>query len=87
VCRRQEEMKLSTSPHRQPQKTSSPTDDASAPRKLNSGLEKEAAQENGGSNEGVVDWDNAEDPNNPQNFKNREKWTIIILISAITFNQ
>jgi hypothetical protein len=80
-------MKLSTGPHRQPQKTSPPTDDASAPRKLYSGLEKEAAQENGGSNEGVVDWDNSEDPNNPQNFKDREKWTIIILISAITFNQ
>jgi hypothetical protein len=86
-CRRQDEMKLSTSLQYQPQKTFSLTDDASAPRELNSGLEQEAACNNGTSNEGVVDWDNAADPDNPQNFKSREKWIIIVVVSAITFNQ
>ena len=80
-------MKLSTSLHRQSQKTSSSTDDASAPPELHIDLEKEAACNTGGPNEEVVDWDNAEDTNNPQNFKSREKWTIIVLVSALTFNQ
>ena len=35
----------------------------------------------------IVDWDGPEDPQNPQNWTSLRKWTIIILISAITFNQ
>lgn len=35
----------------------------------------------------IVDWDGPQDPQNPQNWSSAKKWTIIILISAITFNQ
>lgn len=34
-----------------------------------------------------VDWDGPHDPNNPQNWKGTRKWVIIVLVSAITFNQ
>ena len=42
-----------------------------------------AASEQGNS----VEWDGPQDPQNPQNWTSVRKWTIIILISAITFNQ
>ena len=35
----------------------------------------------------TVDWDGPHDPENPQNWKGRRKWIIIVLVSAITFNQ
>lgn len=35
----------------------------------------------------IVDWDGSQDSQNPQNWMNSRKWTIIILVSAITFNQ
>jgi hypothetical protein len=35
----------------------------------------------------IVDWDGPQDPQNPQNWSSTRKWTIIILISMITFNQ
>ena len=41
-----------------------------------------------GPNEGnIIDWDGPGDPLNPQNWGSRKKWSIIVLISAITFNQ
>ena len=36
---------------------------------------------------GIVDWDSPQDPSNPQNWTGARKWMIIILVSAITFNQ
>ena len=80
-------MKIPTGLRHDPQKTCSSTDDASAPPELQGDLEKAAECRIGGSAEEVVDWDDAEDTKNPQNFKSREKWTIIVLVSAITFNQ
>jgi hypothetical protein len=50
-------------------------------------IEKAVDCETGRPDKEIVDWNNANDPENPQNFKSREKWTIIILVSAITFNQ
>ena len=35
----------------------------------------------------IVDWDSPQDPTNPQNWTGARKWMIIILVSAITFNQ
>ena len=35
----------------------------------------------------IVDWDSPQDPANPQNWTGARKWMIIILVSAITFNQ
>ena len=35
----------------------------------------------------VIDWDSSQDPQNPQNWTSTRKWIIIILVSAITFNQ
>lgn len=35
----------------------------------------------------VVDWDGPDDPQNPQNWPAGKKWTIILIISAVTFNQ
>lgn len=35
----------------------------------------------------IVDWDGPQDPQNPQNWTSKRRWTIIILVSAITFNQ
>lgn len=46
------------------------------------GLSEQSAQQ------GIlVDWDGPDDPQNPQNWTGTRKWSIIILISAITFNQ
>ncbi|KAK1765233.1 polyamine transporter 1 [Phialemonium atrogriseum] len=62
-------------------------------------LDQQSAQlsidvENAGENvdsvsnqDNIVDWDGPEDPQNPQNWTSTKKWTIIILISTITFNQ
>lgn len=35
----------------------------------------------------IVDWNSPDDPENPQNWSGRKKWTIIILVSVVTFNQ
>lgn len=80
-------MKLPTSLHNPSQKTFSSIDDGSAPAGLHRDIEKASECGTVRASEEIVDWDNAEDPNNPQNFKSRDKWTIIVLVSAITFNQ
>ena len=33
----------------------------------------------------VVDWDGPDDPKNPMNWSEKHKWTIIGVVSAITF--
>ena len=35
----------------------------------------------------LVDWEGPDDHQNPQNWTRTRKWTIIISVSAITFNQ
>lgn len=35
----------------------------------------------------TIDWDGPRDPQNPQNWESKNKWSIIFLVSAITFNQ
>ena len=41
-----------------------------------------------GSDQGrIIDWDSPQDPKNPQNWTDARKWMIILLVSAITFNQ
>ena len=34
----------------------------------------------------IVDWDGPDDPQNPMNWTDTRKWTIIALVSALTFN-
>ncbi|PGH15299.1 hypothetical protein AJ79_02464 [Helicocarpus griseus UAMH5409] len=34
---------------------------------------------------GIVGWDGQDDPANPQNFSPRKKWTLLMLVSSITF--
>jgi hypothetical protein len=80
-------MSFPTTSHSRLEKTSLSAEATRAPSELDADLEKEAAYINRRPNEEIVDWDNAEDANNPQNFESRKKWTIIILVSAITFNQ
>lgn len=84
---RREEMELSTGPQGGSEKVSSIQIDANTPSELQGDCEKAAGRDIGVLNANVVDWNNAEDIENPQNFKSREKWTIIVLVSAITFNQ
>ena len=33
----------------------------------------------------IVDWDGADDPANPLNWKRKQKWSIIAVLSAMTF--
>ncbi|KAM0816332.1 putative Polyamine transporter 1 [Seiridium cardinale] len=35
----------------------------------------------------IVDWDDPDDPQNPQNWPKNRKWTTIVFVSLITFNQ
>jgi hypothetical protein len=35
--------------------------------------------------QGLVGWDGQDDPQNPQNFSSAKKWTLLFLISAVTF--
>jgi hypothetical protein len=35
----------------------------------------------------IVDWDGANDLQNPQNWSTKKKWSIVILASTVTFNQ
>ena len=35
--------------------------------------------------QGLVGWDGQDDPQNPQNFSSVKKWTLLFLISAVTF--
>lgn len=80
-------MKFPTNLHNLPQNTSGSIFDSDAPTKPHRDIEKASECEIVGASQEIVDWDDAEDSNNPQNFKSREKWTIIVLVSAITFNQ
>jgi len=36
--------------------------------------------------EDVVDWDGPQDPQNPRNWTAPRRWSIVILVSAVTFN-
>lgn len=51
-------------------------------------LEKSTQEESrhAGDTTNLVDWDGPQDPKNPMNWTNLHKWTIISLVSAITFN-
>jgi hypothetical protein len=80
-------MKLSTGSYRDPEKASSSTTDEAALSDTHFDVETAVKCEAEGPSESLVDWDDAQDAENPQNFESREKWTIIILVSAITFNQ
>ncbi|KAL1850457.1 hypothetical protein VTK73DRAFT_9678 [Phialemonium thermophilum] len=37
--------------------------------------------------ENLVDWEGPHDPQNPQNWPSGKRWGLIVLVSAITFNQ
>lgn len=80
-------MKLSCGNDRDAEKASSSAADEATPSDIHCDVEKAVECEAGGPNETFVDWEDAEDAENPQNFKSREKWTIIVLVSVITFNQ
>ena len=66
----------------------STTDHSSSQKSAQLGIDVEKATGNEpDKDDNVVDWDGPQDPQNPQNWRKTKKWTIIILVSAITFNQ
>ncbi|OCL12150.1 polyamine transporter 1 [Glonium stellatum] len=69
------------------------TDPSAAPQLARLSIDVETAAINASPEaqkfhqDNIVDWDGPQDPQNPQNWTSTRKWLIIILISAITFNQ
>lgn len=60
---------------------------AQHPAPLNVDIEKNTRVDPTAGLANIVDWDGPDDSNNPQNWPNTRKWTIIVSISAITFVQ
>lgn len=49
-------------------------------------VEKQDSDPSQPSDFNIVDWNGRDDPNNPMNWTSNRKWSIIGLISAVTFN-
>ena len=62
------------------------TDSSESQKSANGETYAEKTSENA-TDANIVDWDGADDPENPQNWSSKKRWTIISLVSVITFNQ